>query len=236
MSVLVYCIICFFVFVGFCNWWLQLFIEVLIVLISLFFVVVGNGLFWYSVMVSYLGSLCYVFLLLLLLLGVYGVLLGILVWCWNVKVVISLLLLVIVFVVYYMSCYYIYLDVDMLCNVLVMDFKESCELMIVLLLWLVLLLVVLLMVVLWCVQLCCCSWGCSLLWWLGFLVVVVVIVVGGVLILFQDVLVLMCNQCEVCYFVILVNVLLGMLCVLCGDNLVQCVLKLLIGIDVKVIL
>ncbi|MDD0780661.1 DUF1705 domain-containing protein, partial [Streptococcus pneumoniae] len=155
--------------------------------------------FWHSAMASHPGSLRYALSLLLLLLGAHGVLLGILVWRWNAKVVISLLLLVTAFAAHYMSRYHIYLDADMLRNVLATDPKESRELMTGSLLWPVLLLAVLPMVVLWRVQLRRRSWGRSLLWRVGFLVVAAVTAVGGALISFQDVSALMRNQREVRY-------------------------------------
>ena len=195
---------------GLRNWRPQLSTEALIALTSLFFAVAGNGLFWHSAMASHPGSLRYALSLLLLLLGAHGVLLGILVWRWNAKVVISLLLLVTAFAAHYMSRYHIYLDADMLRNVLATDPKESRELMTVSLLWPVLLLAVLPMVVLWRVQLRRRSWGRSLLWRLGFLVVATTTAVGGALISFQDVSALMRNQREVRYLATPANVLLGM--------------------------
>lgn len=145
------------------RWRPQLSTEALIALTSLFFAVAGNGLFWHSAMASHPGSLRYALSLLLLLLGAHGVLLGILVWRWNAKVVISLLLLVTAFAAHYMSRYHIYLDADMLRNVLATDPKESRELMTISLVWPVLLLAVLPMAVLWRVQLRRRSLGRSLL-------------------------------------------------------------------------
>ena len=159
-------------------------------------------------------------------------LLGILVWRWNAKVVISLLLLVTAFAAHYMSRYHIYLDADMLRNVLATDPKESRELMTVSLLWPVLLLAVLPMAVLWRVQLrrrswgrtCCGGWASC--WW-------AVTAVGGALISFQDVSALMRNQREVRYLATPANVLLGMPRALRGDNPVQRAPKLPIGTDAK---
>ena len=218
---------------GLRHWRPQLSTEALIAFTSLFFAVAGNGLFWHSAMASHPGSLRYALSLLLLLLGAHGVLLGILVWRWNAKVVISLLLLVTAFAAHYMSRYHIYLDADMLRNVLATDPKESRELMTVSLLWPVLLLAVLPMVVLWRVQLRRRSWGRSLLWRVGFLVVAAVTAVGGALISFQDVSALMRNQREVRYLATPANVLLGMPRALRGDNPVQRAPKLPIGTDAK---
>ena len=215
------------------HWRPQLSTEALIAFTSLFFAVAGNGLFWHSAMASHPGSLRYALSLLLLLLGAHGVLLGILVWRWNAKVVISLLLLVTAFAAHYMGRYHIYLDADMLRNVLATDPKESRELMTVSLIWPVLLLAVLPMLVLWRVQLRRRSWGRSLLWRLGFLAVAAVTAVGGALISFQDVSALMRNQREVRYLATPANVLLGMPRALRGDNPVQRAPKLPIGTDAK---
>ncbi len=153
---------------GLRSWRPQLSTEALIALTSLFFALAGNGLFWRSAMASHPESLRYAVSLLLLLLGTHGLLLGLLVWRWNAKVVISALLLVTAFAAHYMSRYHIYLDADMLRNVLATDPKESRELMTVSLLWPVLLLAALPMVLVWRVQLqrrscggaaCCGAWA-----------------------------------------------------------------------------
>ncbi|WP_312710275.1 phosphoethanolamine transferase domain-containing protein, partial [Stenotrophomonas sp.] len=213
------------------QWRPQLSTEALIALTSLFFAIAGNALFWRSAMASHPGSLRYALSLLMLLLGAHGVLLGLLVWRWNARMVTSALLLVTAFAAHYMSQFHIYLDADMLRNVLATDPKESRELMTGSLLWPVLLLAVLPMALLWRVQLRRRSWSRTLLWRAGFLLVAATTMLGGALLSFQDVSALMRNQREVRYLATPANVLLGLPRALRSDNPVQRAPKVPIGTD-----
>ncbi|NIJ68266.1 phosphoethanolamine transferase [Xanthomonas sp. 60] len=214
-------------------WRPQLSTEALILLASVFFAVAGNGLFWRSAMAGHPGSLRYALSLLLLLSGVHALLLGVLVWRWNAKAVVSVLLLVTALASHYMSHFHIYLDADMLRNVLATDPKESGELMTASLLPPVMLLAVLPMAALWRVELRRRRWAHSLLWRVGFLVAAAATALGGALVSFQDVSALMRNQREVRYLATPANVLLGLPRALRGDNPVQRAPQLPIGTDAK---
>ena len=133
-------------------WRPQLSTEQLVVLACAWFALAGNGSFWHSAMASHPGSLRYALSLLLVLMGAHGVLLGVLVWRWNAKAVVGLLLLVTALASHYMSRYHIYLDADMLRNVLATDRKESGELLTASLVWPLLTLAALPMLLLWRVR------------------------------------------------------------------------------------
>ncbi|MDR6095277.1 phosphoethanolamine--lipid A transferase [Stenotrophomonas sp. SORGH_AS_0321] len=206
--------------------------EALIALASLYFAVAGNGLFWTSAMATHPGSICYAVSLLLLLLGTHAFLLGLLVWRWNGKAVVSLLILLTTLASHYMSRYHIYLDADMLRNVLATDRRESRELLTASLAG-PLLIGMLPVVALWRVQLAQRRWTGTLLWRAGFLLLAASVALGGALLSFQEISALMRNQREVRYLATPANVLLGLPRALRGDNPVQRAPKLPIGTDAK---
>lgn len=214
-------------------WRPELSTERLVVLACAWFALAGNGSFWHSAMASHPGSLRYALSLLLVLMGAHGVLLGVLVWRWNAKAVVGLLLLVTALASHYMSRYHIYLDADMLRNVLATDRKESGELLTASLVWPLLTLAALPMLLLWRVRVRRRRWTHSLLWRAGFLLLSAATALGGALLSFQDVSALMRNQREVRYLATPANVLLGLPRALRGDNPVQHAPKLPIGTDAK---
>jgi len=215
------------------QWRPELSSETLIALASLFFALAGNTLFWHSAMATHPGSLRYAMSLLLLLLGTHAVLIGLLAWRWNLRVVISALLLITALASHYMSRYHIYLDADMLRNVLATDRRESTELLTISLLWPLLLLAVLPIAALWRVRIRRRSWGHSLLWRTGFLLLAAATAFGGALLSFQEISALMRTQREVRYLATPANVLLGLPRALRSENPVQRAPKLPIGTDAQ---
>jgi lipid A ethanolaminephosphotransferase len=213
------------------SWRPQLSTEALIVLTSVFFALACNGLFWHSAMATHPGSLRFATSLLLFLVGAHCLLMGLLVWRWNARVVIGLLLLCTAMAAHYMGSYHIYLDADMLRNVLATDHKESGELMTPALIAPLVLLALLPMLVLWRVQLVKRSWGKALLWRAGFLLLSLLVALGGAMLSFQEMSALMRNQREVRYLATPGNVLLGLPKALRGDNPIQRAPKLPIGTD-----
>ncbi len=207
--------------------------ETLIALISVFFALACNGLFWRSAMATHPGSLRFAVSLLLLLVGAHSLLMGLLVWRWNAKVMISVLLLGTAMAAHYMGSYHIYLDADMLRNVLATDHKESRELITPSLLAPLVLLALLPMVLLSRVQLVRRSWGKALLWRGGFLVAAACVALGGAMLSFQEMSSLMRNQREVRYLATPGNYLLGLPKALRGDIPIQRAPKLPIGLDAK---
>lgn len=206
--------------------------EALIALASLFFAIAGNGLFWNSAMATHPGSVRYALSLLLLLLGTHAFLLGLLVWRWNAKGVVSALLMLTMLASHYMSRYHIYLDPDMLRNVLATDRRESSELLTASLAG-PLLLALLPTLAVWRVQLTGRRWTGALAWRAGFLLLAAGVALGGALLSFQEISALMRNQREVRYLATPANVLLGLPRALRGDNPVQRAPKLPIGIDAR---
>lgn len=216
------------------TWWQwrpTLSTEALIALTSVFFAVACNGLFWHSAMATHPGSVRFATSLLLFLVGAHSLLLGVLVWRWNAKVVTSVLLITTALAAHYMSRYHIYLDADMLRNVLATDHKESRELMTTAMLPPLLLLAALPMVLLWRVQLLKRGWGKALLWRAGFLVLSALVALGGAMLSFQDISALVRTHREVRYLATPGNILLGLPKALRGDNPIQRAPKLPIGTD-----
>ncbi|WP_144422789.1 phosphoethanolamine transferase domain-containing protein, partial [Xanthomonas arboricola] len=103
--------------------------ETLVLLSSLFFALVCNQLFWHTAMATHPGSLGFAISLMALLVAVHALLLGLLVWRWNAKPLLTLLLFTTALAAHYMDSYNVYLDADMLRNVLHTDHKESRELL-----------------------------------------------------------------------------------------------------------
>ena len=218
---------------GLRSWRPQWSTETLITLTSLFFALACNGLFWHSAMATHPGSLRFAASLLLFLVGAHCLLMGLLVWRWNAKVVVGMLLVGTALAAHYMGSYHIYLDADMLRNVLATDHKESGELMTAALLPPLLLLAVLPMLLLWRVQLVKRSWARALLWRGGFLLLSALVALGGAMLSFQEMSALMRNQREVRYLATPGNFLLGLPKALRGDNPIQRAPKLPIGTDAK---
>ena len=208
--------------------------EALIALASLFFAIAGNRLFWNSAMATHPGSLRYALSLLLLLLGTHAFLLGLLVWRWNAKVVVSALLMLTMLASHYMGLYHIYLDADMLRNVLATDRRESSELLTASLAGPLLLGLVPTLAV-WRLQLTERRWTDALSWRAGFLLLAACVALGGALLSFQEISALMRSQREVRYLATPANVLLGLPRALRGDNPVQRAPKLPIGTDAQVL-
>lgn len=215
------------------SWRPQWSTETLIVVTSVFFALACNGLFWHSAMATHPGSLRFATSLLLFLVGAHCLLMGLLVWRWNAKGVVGVLLLCTAMAAHYMGSYHIYLDADMLRNVLATDHKESRELMTPALIAPLLLLALLPMLVLWRVQLVKRSWGKALLWRAGFLLTSLLVALGGAMLSFQEMSALMRNQREVRYLATPGNVLLGLPKALRGDNPIQRAPKLPIGTDAQ---
>jgi len=215
------------------GWRPQCTTETLILLTSVFFAVACNGLFWHSAMATHPGSVGFALSLFLFLGGAHCLLMGLLVWRWNAKVVLSVLLIGTALAAHYMSSYHIYLDADMLRNVLATDHKESRELITPTLIAPLLLLALAPMLLLWRVQLRRRTLGRALLWRMGFLLLSALIAFGGAMLSFQEMSSLMRNQREVRYLATPGNVLLGLPKALRGDNPIQRAPKLPIGTDAK---
>jgi lipid A ethanolaminephosphotransferase len=215
------------------SWRPQISTETLILLSSAFFALVCNGLFWRSAMATNPGNVLLAVSLFALLLSVHALLLGLLVWRWNAKVLLTVLFVTTAFATHYMNSYNVYLDADMLRNVLATDHKESRELMTPALILPLLGYALLPTLLLWRVRLRKRTWGKALLWRVLLLVGVVLIGGGGVMASFQDISALMRNHREVRYLATPVNYLIALKQNLATASPIKRQPKLPLGTDAK---
>lgn len=103
--------------------------ETLIIACSLFFVTMSNGPFWKAAHALHPGSVLFAFSLFGLLFSITGVLLSLLVWRWSARPVLTVLFFTTAMAVHYMTTYGVFMDADMVRNVLHTDVKESRELL-----------------------------------------------------------------------------------------------------------
>jgi lipid A ethanolaminephosphotransferase len=183
--------------------------ETLILLCSLFFSMFSNASFWHNALVHPLEQWRLALSLFLATTALHAILLGLMVNRWTAKPLLSLLLVVTALAAHYMSAYGVYLDADMLRNVLHTDWKESSELLTLgLLMPLILTLVPLLL--LWRVRLLRRSWPRALAVRSAFLAAMAVVAAAGVLLSFQDISSLVRNHREVRYLVTPANYLVSL--------------------------
>lgn len=215
------------------SWRPEISTEALILLASTFFALVSNGLFWRSAMATNPGNMLFAVSLFALLVSVHALLLALLVWRWNAKVLLTVLLVTTAFATHYMNSFNVYLDADMLRNVLATDHKESRELMTPALILPLLGYGLLPTLLLWRVRLRKRSWGRTLLWRVLLLVGVIVIGGTGAMASFQDISVLMRNHREVRYLATPVNYLIALKQNLPSASPIRQQPKLPLGTDAK---
>lgn len=104
-------------------------VEALVVLAGVFFALCCNGAFWHAIFEHAPGQWRLWFALLLALVGMHGILFALVLNRWTAKPLLSVLLLATAFAAHYMSAYRVYLDADMVRNVLHTDWQESRELL-----------------------------------------------------------------------------------------------------------
>ncbi len=192
------------------DWRPEISSEALILLSSIFFAVLCNGLFWRNAMATNPGNGLFALSLFTLLVGVHALLFGLLVWRWNAKVLLSVLFITTAFAVHYMSSFNVYLDADMLRNVLATDHKESGELMTAALILPLLGYGVLPTALLWRLRIRRRSVGRTFLWRGVFLLGVVLVTAAGAMASFQNISSLMRNHREVRYLATPVNYLIAL--------------------------
>lgn len=76
---------------------------------SLFFALVCNTMFWRSAMSTAPGSIGFALSLLTLLVAIHALLLGLVVWRWSAKPLLTLLFVTTALATYYMNSYSVYL-------------------------------------------------------------------------------------------------------------------------------
>lgn len=207
--------------------------ERLILLTSLFFALCCNGLFWRAAMEAQPGDLRLGVSILLALTGIHALLMGLIVWRWNAKVLLGLLLVVTALAAHYMRSFHVYLDVSMLRNVLATDLKETRELLTPALVPPLLALAGLPMLALWRVRVIRRSWPRALAWRAGFLLAAAGVAAAGALLSFQDLSALMRNQREARYLVTPGNYLVGLPRTLGSASLIPPKARIPVGLDAR---
>ena len=215
------------------SWRPEISTEALILLASVFFALVCNTLFWRSAIATNPSSILFAVSLFALLVSVHAILFSLLIWRWNAKVVLTVLFITTAFATHYMNSYNVYLDADMLRNVLATDHKESRELMTPALLLPLIGYGLLPTLLLWRVRLRKRSWGRALLWRLAFLVGVVVAGGAGTMLSFQNVSALMRNHREVRYLATPANYLIALKQNFASSSPMKKQPKLPLGTDAK---
>ncbi|MCD9087527.1 phosphoethanolamine--lipid A transferase [Stenotrophomonas sp. SY1] len=215
------------------NWRPEISTEALILLTSTFFALACNTLFWRSAMATSPGDALFAISLFALLMSAHALLLGLLVWRWNAKVLLTTLFFTTAFAVHYMDSYNVYLDADMLRNVLATDRKESSELMTSALILPLLGYGVLPTLLLWRSRIRKRSRGRALLWRVLLLLGVVAVGGAGAMASFQNVSALMRNHREVRYLATPVNYLVALKQNLASSSPIRKQPKLPIGTDAK---
>ena len=103
--------------------------ESLVLLSALYFTLFSNAAFWHAAIAHPLPQWRFVLSLLLVVTALHALLLGLVANRWIAKPLLTVLLLVTAVASHYMTAYGVYLDADMLRNVLHTDSKESRELL-----------------------------------------------------------------------------------------------------------
>lgn len=174
--------------------------EMLILLCSLFFSAFSNTAFWHSAVSDPLQQWRLALSLFLLITALHAFLMALVVNRWTAKPALTLLLLVTALAAHYMNAYGVYLDADMLRNVLHTDRRESAELLSLQALT-PLALTMLPVLLLWRVQLRRRPWQRALAMRGAFLLAMALLAGGGALLSFQEIASLMRNHREVRYLV-----------------------------------
>lgn len=104
-------------------------LETLILCCSVLFTLAYNLSFWHAALVQPLTQWRLAMSLFLLVTALHSLLMGLVLTRWNAKPVLTLLLLVTAMASHYMNVYGVYLDADMVRNVLHTDSRESRELL-----------------------------------------------------------------------------------------------------------
>lgn len=202
------------------HWRPQCSVEWLILMTSIFFALACNGLFWSSAL-GIQSSLRMGTSVLLFLVGIHSLLLSLIVWRWNAKVLLAVLFVASALATHYMRSFHIYLDSSMLRNVLATDFKESRELLTPALIAPLSLLAVVPIILLWRIRLIGRTWLKATVWRMGLMLFSALMISGGAMLSFQDMSALMRNHREVRYLITPGNYLVGLPKALKGSSITQ---------------
>ena len=187
--------------------------ESLILACSLFFTLFSNTAFWHAAVQQPVQQWQLAVSLFVVVTALHALLLGLAVNRWIAKPLLTVLLLVNAIAAHYMVAYGVYLDADMLRNVLHTDSKESVELLSVHLLAPVLL-SAFPIALLWRVRLRKRSWKRAIGARIAFLVGVMLVGAGGVSLASRDITSMIRNHREVRYLVTPANYIVSLSSVL----------------------
>lgn len=183
--------------------------EALILACSVFFTLFSNAAFWRAAIPHPLQQWQMALSLFVVVTAVHALLLGLVVNRWTAKPLLTVLLLVTALAAHYMSAYGVYLDADMLRNVLHTDAKESSELVSIHLLVPVILALIP-VALLWRVRLRKRNWKRAAGVRFGFLLGVMLVAAGGVSLASRDITSMIRNHREVRYLVTPANYLVSL--------------------------
>jgi lipid A ethanolaminephosphotransferase len=203
--------------------------EQLILGSALYFVLFGNAVFWKAA-VPARADATWVLSLFLLTTAVHGIWLSALVWRRTARAVLTALLLATALAGHYMAAYGIYIDADMMRNVLHTDWREARELAGVDVLW-PLLSTVPALFVLWRVRLHVTPWRRALRARLLFVLAMIAVGIAGVLPSTQALSAFLRNHREVRYLATPANLLVSLAKVVIEDRSVHGRAQLPIGED-----
>ncbi len=190
------------------QWRPQVSTEALIVLACLYFSVFANATFWKAAAGDVTPSL-WMASLFLLVTAVHGLLLSLLVWERTARIVLALLAVTAALAGHYMRAYGIYIDADMIRNVLHTDWREASDLAGPDMLW-PLLAALPAVLVLWRVRVRARPLRQALLARLGLLLALLAAACAGVLPSMQPLTAFLRNQREVRYLVTPANVMVSL--------------------------
>lgn len=206
--------------------------ETLLLLVAIYFSCFSNGAFWQNVIVAPAVQWRLAVSLFVIITALHALLLGLCVHRRYARPLLALLILVTALATHYMSSYGVYLDSDMLRNILHTDRKESSEL----LSWRLLLPVLfasLPIALLWRVELISRRWPRALLVRSGFVALMAVAATLAAFASSQDLSSLIRNRREVRYLVTPANYLVSMTRVLAAGTPGQRTPKTRIGEDAR---
>jgi lipid A ethanolaminephosphotransferase len=217
----------------------QISVEMLALLVSVFFSMACNGAFWHAYAET--GGLQAAagwrtaISLFVAMTGLNLLLLCTVLNRWTAKPLLTVLLLVTAFAVYYMNQYTVYLDPDMIRNVLHTDARESAELLTRGLVLPVVLYAAIPIALVWRVRLQCLTPGRALLRRLATMLVAAVVTVGALLVSFQDISSLMRNHTEIRHLITPGNYLASLARVVGADGKGASQARLPVGADAQVV-
>ena len=214
-------------------------LEFLALLVSLFFSVFCNAAFWHAYVDASGAAAAHSWMtaisLFIAITGLNMLLLCIVLNRWTVKPLLTVLLVGTAFAVYYMNQYRVYLDPDMIRNVLHTESKESRELITPSLFLPLFLYAALPIALLWPVRVRLQPLGRALLRRAATLVAAAVVTAGATLLSYQDISALMRNHKEIRHLITPGNYLVSIARVVADGSAAASLPRLTVGADARVV-